>query len=658
MNDQLMSLQRIFTDSLYRIPDYQRGYAWEEKEVNDFWNDLKRLQDENNHYVGVLTLEPVCEEEYSKWIDDLWLIKSRSYRPYYVVDGQQRLTTSILLIMAILEIMREKNISRLNYFTEEQIENRFIKEFKDENHASSYMFSYTTDNPSYKYLIDCIYQGKLNIGNSQETLYTSNLEWAKGFFKEKLNCMDLEGLEKIFKKVTQHFLFNTYEISSDIDVFVTFETMNNRGKRLSYLELLKNRLIYISTLFDVDDDIKSRMRRDINLCWKTIYHLLGVNKERKLQDDDFLNAHFLLYFCKDLNSVEFNRGFYHPFGMYEYLLERHFVPQNVNTEKLSTNYVFDYIESLKGGIQCWTQINNPEYSNFSDEIKEYLKKIYYLCQDNYGGFAYYSRNSRMIKVLLMACLERNEKEASLLKFLKALEKHLFYIQFIPRECYLRSEDIELNYLDILLKLKSGDLTLTGIREKINKVCEKISNSIEIRKKLIKYYSRNGFYDTEFLRYFLCEYEVSLMKTSKNESEKLNRDIMYTENRDSIEHIYPQNARQKYWQEMFHEFNQKQRNSLRNSLGNFVAISRPKNSKLGNKSFPEKRGTKQNTVGYMYGTYSEMEISNNFEKWGAKEILERGIHLTHFIQSRWGLKIGDKKEIQEFLGLKFLEEFDI
>lgn len=56
MNDQLMSLQRIFTDSLYRIPDYQRGYAWEEKEVNDFWNDLKRLQDENNHYVGVLTL--------------------------------------------------------------------------------------------------------------------------------------------------------------------------------------------------------------------------------------------------------------------------------------------------------------------------------------------------------------------------------------------------------------------------------------------------------------------------------------------------------------------------------------------------------------------------------------------------------------------------
>ena len=70
--------------------------------------------------------------------------------------------------------------------------------------------------------------------------------------------------------------------------------MNNRGTPLTSLELLKNRLIYISTLFDVGEDVKLRLRRDINGCWKVIYHLLGVNKKRKLQDDEFLNVHFLL----------------------------------------------------------------------------------------------------------------------------------------------------------------------------------------------------------------------------------------------------------------------------------------------------------------------------------------------------------------------------
>ncbi|MCC2877217.1 DUF262 domain-containing protein [Lachnoclostridium pacaense] len=73
------------------MPDYQRGYAWEIKEVKEFWNDLNGLTNNKNHYVGVLTLEPVAGAEYKKWIDDIRLIDSKSYRPYYVVDGQQRL---------------------------------------------------------------------------------------------------------------------------------------------------------------------------------------------------------------------------------------------------------------------------------------------------------------------------------------------------------------------------------------------------------------------------------------------------------------------------------------------------------------------------------------------------------------------------------------
>ncbi|MDR0767554.1 MAG: DUF262 domain-containing protein [Methanosarcinales archaeon] len=105
MERQLKSLTDIFERNIFRIPDYQRGYAWGEKEITNFWNDLVRLRPEKDHYVGVLTLESAKENKYEKWIGDTWLIKARKFKPYYVVDGQQRLTTSIILIKSIIESM-------------------------------------------------------------------------------------------------------------------------------------------------------------------------------------------------------------------------------------------------------------------------------------------------------------------------------------------------------------------------------------------------------------------------------------------------------------------------------------------------------------------------------------------------------------------------
>ena len=94
MREQLSSLSKLFTEHLFRIPDFQRGYAWTKKEIEDFWQDLLRLKPQHNHYVGVLTLEKVKEPKYSTWLEDNWMISSRGYTPFYVVDGQQRLTTS------------------------------------------------------------------------------------------------------------------------------------------------------------------------------------------------------------------------------------------------------------------------------------------------------------------------------------------------------------------------------------------------------------------------------------------------------------------------------------------------------------------------------------------------------------------------------------
>ncbi|WP_417667522.1 DUF262 domain-containing protein [Pseudidiomarina sp.] len=251
MKTELYSVSKIFTERLLRIPDYQRGYAWTKKQLKYFWSDIQQLEKGHNHYVGVLTLEDVEKDKYSKWDDDEWIIESKNYEPHYVVDGQQRLTTTVILIQCILEAIGD---SEINYTNPNEIRKKFIYESKDGGISRSYLFGYEVDNPSYEFLKQKIFcELSDNQPNVQETIYTNNLLIAKEYFKEQLYSLDIHQIEALYTKVTQNLLFNIYSMSHEIDVHVSFETMNNRGKPLSHLELLKNRLIYLSTKVDSDE---------------------------------------------------------------------------------------------------------------------------------------------------------------------------------------------------------------------------------------------------------------------------------------------------------------------------------------------------------------------------------------------------------------------
>lgn len=236
----LQNLTSIFKERLLRIPDYQRGYAWTENQLKDFWEDLLQLQSDRVHYTGVITLESVPEKIWSKWEDDQWIIEDLGYKPFYIVDGQQRLTTSMILIQAIIESLEEGQIIASQ--SAQKIKEKFIVLQAEQSIAKSFIFGYEKDNPSNEFLKTQIFNESSSKYESKETLYTRNLIAAKEFFAERLQETDIDQIAVIYKKLTQKFKFNLYEISDEIDVFVTFETMNNRGKRLSHLELLKIRL--------------------------------------------------------------------------------------------------------------------------------------------------------------------------------------------------------------------------------------------------------------------------------------------------------------------------------------------------------------------------------------------------------------------------------
>jgi hypothetical protein len=82
----------------------------------------------------------------------------------------------------------------------------------------------------------------------------------------------------------------------------------------------------------------------------------------------------------------------------------------------------------------------------------------------------------------------------------------------------------------------------------------------------------------------------------------------------------------------------------------LPLSKGKNSSFGNKLFSDKKGSAASTVGYRYGSYSEVEITN-IDEWNAQEIRKRGIVLLSFLEKRWGIPLGDEKSKLEWLGLK-------
>ena len=317
--NKLQSLSEIFNERFFRIPDFQRGYSWSKDQLEDFWEDLELLREGSSHYTGVLSIQAVDKELVKNrdiWRDDIPLFDG-GYKAFYLIDGQQRLTTSIILIN---EILRRVTGDEFVLKGLREWRNKFLYRTHGDTNKS-YIFGYEKDNPSYEFFKTKILN-QISSASANEpdiTFYTKNLEYAKKFFESKIAKMDQRELETLFKKVVFNFKFNLYEIDNELDVSVTFETMNNRGKPLSSLELLKNRLIYLATLLE-DAHEGEALRRDVNNVWKTLY---------------------------------------------EYLVNGTLTGRDIK----------EYIDSLQKSIKLWVYIKNARFSPFQENTKEWLNKL-------------------------------------------------------------------------------------------------------------------------------------------------------------------------------------------------------------------------------------------------------------------------------------------
>ena len=672
MDNQLKSVSKIFTEKLVRIPDYQRGYAWTKKQLKDFWLDILQLEENQNHYVGVLTFDDVSKEDYQTWEDDKWIITAKNFEPYYVVDGQQRLTTTLILIQSIIERVGED--ATLNYLTIPEIRKRYIWDSKPDGVSGSYIFGYHKDNPSYEFLKTKVFNK--NSGSAylkEETIYTQNLQNAKQFFVDKLSELEIHDVEEVFRKVTQHFLFNIYSISSDIDVHVAFEVMNNRGKPLSTLELLKNRLIFLSTKFDVAEYERETLRKRINDCWKSVYHYLGKNKEKPLDDDSFLYNHFVLSFSSELvtdydeDTDEYKRYRYlqrrYRHNFESYLLDHKFTLRNISNpnfkqvdsedddisvsevKSLSISDIFSYSESLQNSVESWYYMFNPyDNSDFDDDEKLWLDRMVKARLSEFSP-------------LLMMVYQKEDDARKRINLLKAIERHRFVLMILGYHFHSNVIGIpQFSMMSLAANYSNGKMTVTGITNKLEESTNKLISHEEFIDNLVKQF-KSGFYKWDGIRYFLFEYNRSMQLKSKSNDLKIDWREMNMRMSDfkTVEHIYPQSSRKNCWKNDFKGYSSYQKRKLKNSLGNLLPLSQPKNSSLSDKCFNDKKVNGEDYIGYTYGCYCEIEIANNYSSWTPNNILERGLKMLKFMEDRWRIKLGDEEDKIKILALEFVEK---
>ena len=629
------------------------------------------------HYTGLLSLKPLKRSEILSWGSDLWIVDEKSYKPCYVVDGQQRLTTIIVLLNELVIFVRSlpDNIEKkdesiyLGAETIKEICSRYISQTcPPQNIITTYIFGYEVENPSEEYLRYKIFN-EPDPGEITENYYTKNLKNAKEFFADNISALyneeGIDGLNNLYKKITQRLMFNLLEIEDDYDVFVAFETMNNRGKRLTNLELLKNRLIYLTTIYGSELDEKSRiaLRKKINDAWKKVYIQLGKNNNAALSDDEFLKAHWIIYFAysrkKGDDYITFLLNKFSPNNVFEkktvvkeleknVILEDSIEDNDEDDEALvveeeATNVVLrlqpseiaNYVDSLKDLSKYWYDTYFPnESTTLTEKEKLWLDRLYRI------GMGFFRP---LITVALCKCRDTNLR----IELFTEIERFIFVCFRLAR--YNQSYKSNVYYV-AARDLYYDNTTIQKITEKLRETVDEnikyaIPGFITYIRKNLDSGKKEGYYAWNTLRYFLYEYEFKLWESTG--VKKLSWELFTQTEKDmvTIEHILPQTPSKWYWKNQFRQFinNENEMNALTGSLGNLLPLAQSINSALQNDSFDEKKNpTNPEKRGYSRGSNSEIEVAKEAD-WDGKRIYERATRLLTFMETRWGITMTQEQK---------------
>ncbi len=582
---ELLDLDGVIEKGVFEIPSYQRGYAWQDRQLKDFWNDLEHVSKlgDKFHYMHSLTLREL-ENDFEN-------------SAFEIIDGQQRLATSLILLGLLAKTTQNKD-PKYSLINLEPI-------------------------LSYKYYglseaFRAIMEEEKDLKAFKTSFYAKNLIDAYTFFKEKISDTPIEALEKMFDALIKKMLFSVVELKDNrIDPFSSFETINNRGKDLSTLELFKNRLHFVAHKICEGKKLE-KLQNEINDTYTRIYYDLRHFKDDHLEG--FLK-HFVAYYYGEKGDFK------------KRLLEMEFNAHKRYTDNTNFNEEYEKIDDLLFYLSYSSKVwhflhtldeksialifddNRKLEMEITPKMRDLLEKMRRLNALNDNAFLPLLLSLLTIQRAGKSANEQPYTTQELEGLLEHLERFGFLIYGVAGKNTAKNEWIELAFKAIQAYRFWGDkitieelptLEKNFFNRQGNSALELLEESILSKKNAEKWYQWG-----KALNYLLYEYELH-----HNPETTLNFDGSI----ESIEHILPQNPDQGYSAK---EKNWAKNPNIVHALGNLLLMAKNANSSLSNKPFDEKRKE------YLKGSYSEKEVAKN-ASFGVEQIKERSEKLLDFL----------------------------
>jgi hypothetical protein len=219
------TLQVLFADRVFRIPPYQRFYSWLTKQREDLFNDLVKLANgpaDLHHFMATV----VCHRT-----QEINAIGTAQYRLYDVVDGQQRLTTIILLLKCIELVLPSDSEDRTDL-------GRIL--VKRDGH----LILLQTNNANALIFNRFIREGAPPTEKELQTHSDRNLARAirdcNKFLEKWTATRDALSLMRL---VLHRLGFVVYDTEDSRVVYTLFEVLNSRGLAVDWLDKTKSVLM-------------------------------------------------------------------------------------------------------------------------------------------------------------------------------------------------------------------------------------------------------------------------------------------------------------------------------------------------------------------------------------------------------------------------------
>ncbi len=615
--ENALTIERLFSGRLLRIPDYQRGYAWERKQWNDFMEDLDLLGVGKHHFTGTVVLDRITKPATGQSPQaDAWDLDGTSYEQFHVVDGQQRLTTVVLLLDAVrreLERHGHRHLAdgvRKGYIETTDVAGQRLMKLKLNSDTNAF----------WEDTILAERPGPQAPSNASQ----QRLLDARRYFGQYLESRSTgdgydEWLTSLRSKVIGNLVLVPYEVSSSAEVGVIFEVMNDRGKPLTELEKAKNYLLYVSTKLDLPS---IALEQRVNLSWTQIFQrLMAAGLSDPSNEDQLMRSHWLMAIDPDKRSW---RGV----GSLkrDVLSLRSFKGRHKELLRAADHYAF----TLDRAALAYAELMNPQlpaaFEALATTEAERLAIV-----DAARRFARVRATATFLPLLIATRLAHPTDGRHYMAVLDLCERFAFRVYRLLGK-YANSGQSRFYRLanEVFLGAKTPALVLEEIRS------------------LVTYYSPAAEYDASLsdgrtrawypwfgLKYFLYEWEVQL--AGKRGPQLTWERIEQRDASRSIEHVLPQTPEDpSYWTR---RFSVAARVRLTHDLGNLVLTE--DNQSYGRKPFPNKRGSpgQLDEAGNLLPCYAnsvlyqERDLVPN-KDWTPKEIEERRRRILAWARRRW------------------------